>query len=354
MRWIMGHRGPPALAPTEAIQRELGCVPVCALVAARRCRAFLKYRTLGTWIGELVRHPSPTNAGRAWVAQTHWWVHTFLKDNIEVNRKELSQTVYPRNLSALARTHVIIQEQGIALTKVATSRSFNDANYQLLENSHLWLPALGKGLLLLRQFRTNSYWTYQRLNKARLERSPNCPYCPGTCEDEAHILCVCAKWAPLRDIYLPGVRLDVAQKGEQVVKIELLGGEGRVARWQQSPEDHLAAAEAADVILTDPTQVGAGYMLNRTWGQFSVYRVAAFLFWVDRERLKIASTHGAHGRPTFFEDIKPEGEEEHDPTGLLEESLHAVPPPVCLTKHHRGAGDTKHGITGSEISAQEH
>ena len=60
-----------------AVYRELHCPPVAAMALAARCRAFLKYGELKTWIATLMAHGPPVGLAKgSWVISTKRLVAT--------------------------------------------------------------------------------------------------------------------------------------------------------------------------------------------------------------------------------------------------------------------------------------
>jgi hypothetical protein len=77
LRLLVGCGLDSKLPAMFAVYRELDCPPVAAMALAARCRAFLKYGELKTWIATLMAHGPPVGLAKgSWVISTKRLVAT--------------------------------------------------------------------------------------------------------------------------------------------------------------------------------------------------------------------------------------------------------------------------------------
>jgi len=226
-RIMVAGSGAVNFTPITQLQLEMGVPFVCVTAALRRLRAFTKFRSLATWISNLVVTPLRSKK-RSWVTQTEWWL----------NCQHLSYSVGRSAADGGAAFVEHAAAMSVELADSLTSREITNAvkmcpslqRYLQAEYIPLgrlpWNPALGRGCQLLIKFRIGAYWNYEKLARAQLV-SPRflhwCPFCKrDTAESLTHILLQCEAWAESRQAILGRELVTCAnhlrsvQEGEQL------------------------------------------------------------------------------------------------------------------------------------------
>jgi hypothetical protein len=211
LRMLMGARMGSKGPVMSAVWRELACPPVAASALARRCRAFMKFGSLATWVATLVTHHKLARNARkgSWVLSSA----TLMTRN-EVERLELPSGQLEPLQSVVDRTRLTAWERlesGTPSRPTAKATTFYNkydlAGTRLSRSGFVWLPAYGRELAFLLRARVGGIMTGNRLRHLRGEggaadaapADPNkCEYCGGPAETLSHMIVDCPRWAGLR------------------------------------------------------------------------------------------------------------------------------------------------------------
>ncbi len=111
LRLLVGCGMATSMPSMFAVFRELSCAPVAASALAARCRAFLKYPDLSTWIATLIVRPPPRDVCTGtWVTPTQ--------------RLAAKCEAKPRILSKASRVHEVGQCDRLELLQAVVYRVF--------------------------------------------------------------------------------------------------------------------------------------------------------------------------------------------------------------------------------------
>jgi hypothetical protein len=233
--------GPWKTLPTYALWREFGVLPVCALAAGRRVRAFLKCYELSTWVHELVAEPFRTRRW-TWVTGVGRWTlqqcprHSAYAKELWAQWKSWP----PSTAKKLVEASITQREHTLRLTGHRSRPEmtwYSDGDYRktsLIRPQVAYSHVLNPGIALLIRFRMGAIATVEvllRMEKLPIAWEGRCPCCGAAItEDIPHILLECLRFEPQREKYLSAMlqQLAVVDPGDQFDRRQqsfmLLGG----------------------------------------------------------------------------------------------------------------------------------
>jgi hypothetical protein len=317
LRLLVGCGMASSMPSMFAVFRELSCAPVAASALAARCRAFLKYPDLSTWIATLIVRPPPRDVcAGTWVTPTQ--------------RLAAKCEAKPRILSKASRVHGVGQCDRLELLEAVVYRVFaaewascEDANKSvtargyregafvktsMAAHSEFWLPTAGSSMVHLLRARVGAFVTDSRavhFGSGGAADGGVCRFCDsGDVESLSHVLVRCSKWDPLRRSLLHGllregvellsavhVPASLRASSENLTTL-LLGGAVsgvRLSAWASPPdgasgvlEDDAASAAVSDDLSAVSTMSGVSSASGAVPGDFcfqlqGCYAVARFL-----------------------------------------------------------------------------
>jgi hypothetical protein len=208
---------------TYALWQEFGVLPICALAAGRRIRAFLKCFALSTWVHELVSEPFRTRRW-TWVTGVGRWTLRQCPQHSEYVREFWNQWMNwePSTAKRLVEAAIAKREYSIRLTGYRSRPEttwYSDGDYRktpLTRPNVAYCPVLNPGIALLIRARMGAIATVEVL--LRMEKlSPmawegRCPCCRATItEDIPHILLECPRYDPQRRKYLSALLRQITE-----------------------------------------------------------------------------------------------------------------------------------------------
>lgn len=198
----MGYSMNSNVLPLDVVMEELSILPIEAIAAFSRTRAFLKYPTLKTWIRTLIDYPLRYRK-RMWVNTSLTWLKTYASGEIDFTNpkgsaSKISEIVFSRRVKK-------------SLIKKTSARIWYD-NGNFAKSKHWFFTKtasdaqLARGVLLIARCRTRTFWTTRLLAKCKLISDfylNNCPFCKGEVKESIeHLLIECPNWGGLRKEYL--------------------------------------------------------------------------------------------------------------------------------------------------------
>ena len=273
LRVLVGCRMSSSLPASFALYRELNCPPVHVMALQRRCRAFLKYPTLKTWISDLIHNCRGLKTTGSWVAATKT-----LMTKKNANPQQVmpesgpapTEPVLESHRAAIARAGKYEWERlESAKTVAATARQYLAGDFKatsLASADAMWPVQRGMDLTHLTKARVGAYVTGSRMRHWSPDHSGACAFCDsGEREDLPHLLLHCDKWDRLREALLePWIdkaqellkdnESDVDTLDADTVTL-LLGGRvagGRLSNWIGSgnKKDDTESASGSDSVTT--------------------------------------------------------------------------------------------------------
>jgi exonuclease III len=202
-----------SITSSSALGLEFDVAPLAATTSAARTRGFLKYRSLRTYIADLVASP-PTTRNWTWVSGSRRWLQRYCATALQV--QPICDAV-----DSVKNIITTKHQQGSTVAE-RYMRWRLDQSRQYLKEVHRF-PSDCKGLLWLTRLRVNAFWSARAFQKIRWlpeEYDSLCPFCNlhGSGETIEHFLATCSKWHAERRLYL-GHLLDMGASF-----INLLGG----------------------------------------------------------------------------------------------------------------------------------
>jgi hypothetical protein len=204
IRLCVGASMTASWVPIEPLMSELGIEPIHVTASKRRARAFLKYRSMNSWISQMINNPARQRK-RTWVSLTKAWMkglHARDEDGVMVAEPS----------SELVCTEML---KGIA-EKMREKGSWGGKLYQRwgLQRTNKWYKVAWKypqwswGAIMLLRCRLNCYWDAAKLARAKIidaAYGSMCPMCgdAGRAETVEHILLECSKWDNYRSDIQP-------------------------------------------------------------------------------------------------------------------------------------------------------
>ncbi len=201
-----------------AVYRELHCPPVAAMALAARCRAFLKYGELKTWIATLMPVADGPPVGLAkgsWVASTKRLVATHqaarrlvLVVGPRVQKRQRLELLEDAVHRVLAAEWAVLE----AANKAAAARAYMEGLFVLVNTSlsrlgFSWVPIAGSSMVHLLRARVGAFVTDVRASHFQgfadsdvdgVCRFKFCGSARGEKESLPHVLVRCPRWEPLR------------------------------------------------------------------------------------------------------------------------------------------------------------
>jgi exonuclease III len=304
LRWILNFKGPETLISVGAMHAELGLDPVRSQIATRRARAYIKFPTLDTWVGTLMRFPlrlRPKN----WLTNTELWLNRNLK--AAVGRSSTpGENRFNENVNGESIQRV--RDYSCNSTRaiwIKSAPSLDDYYASAFAPIHKvpCAPYFGSGVLLVMLLRGNGYWLTPNLAKCKsfAKLAGNiCPFCNGGTESASHLMLHCRKWKRLRRKYLGGLIVEsrnavlriFGADGENYVEVDrlvvvlLLGGRVRGANLPNwLPSEAISVRDA----ITNFTDGDVDEV--PLWQKCGLFRVAGFLKGVDSRRAQLFKEH---------------------------------------------------------------
>jgi exonuclease III len=302
LRMLAGCKASSTLPALAALYREFKCPPVAASALARRCRAFLKYGGLSTWIAVLVMNRNLCGTARksSWVCGSAALVtkHDVAPLGTEASSAEALQVAVKLTKARMWDT----LEQGTPACPLVTSARPHIEGFmaltRLCRRGFVWLAPYGADLTHLLRARVGAYATGTRDRYIRAAAgvlsAPGrnvCEFCDcRRPETLSHLLVTCKRWQTLRRRLLGSLivqameRLECTAPGRispQAVATLLLGGAVsgiRLHGWDYVRElaDDTASCVSDDISLGDVSSVSDGSPVARTVNK-GAYMVAEFL-----------------------------------------------------------------------------
>ena len=189
LKWILaGAVSKGTIVAAAALRAELGLPSLYAIVSGRRARAWVKYRSLKTWISILVNNPYRKRKA-TWVTGTSRWL----------KRVGVDEATLAGSPSWASRRVVdLVWEKENANNKTAGLSHYMKWNFGLTRSyliRSLKHPDLTLGVRWLTRMRTLGVWMGPRAAKARLIPEmfrTVCPSCRAEiAEDIQHVLLDC-------------------------------------------------------------------------------------------------------------------------------------------------------------------
>jgi len=202
----------PGKAARSAMAWELGIVPICLRVAARRTRLYLKWKQEDSSIDKSNRLPRRLLASEKAV-QTHqwsWFRHTRLmatwigipEDHLVIRQGGNS----PVDIGARMRDSSLEFYRKWASSKPAATRillgKLHEEEQGLFLAEYLRYSTNGRATRVLTMVRLGALYLNDRVHKFAPERTMFCPNCPGMCKETLeHFLVECPALESFRDLW---------------------------------------------------------------------------------------------------------------------------------------------------------
>jgi exonuclease III len=192
LQWILkGNRARGKNMGSTIMGLELGIAPLYTLFTRSRVRAWTKFKTLKTWIANLMEEPFKHRSS-TWITGISKWLKRF---QVGINREGETSSGLTKTVSKFTWSKILNKDSSLSLSQ------YRDKNFEdTREFIKLALPFtdLCKGIQWLVRLRTWTIWTGPRAANAGLI-SPywkkNCPSCKETIqEDIPHILLECKRF----------------------------------------------------------------------------------------------------------------------------------------------------------------
>lgn len=279
LRLLVGCGLDSKLPAMFAVYRELSCPPVAAAALASRCRAFLKYSGLQTWIATLIARGPPVG-----LAKGSWVLSTKRLVSIHKAAQRLVPTVGSKGekrqrLELLEdAVHRVLAAEWVALegaNKAAAARAYMEGQFVDTSLSRIgfsWVSIAGSSMVHLLRARVGAFVTDVRATHfADSDVDGVCRFCEsGEKESLPHVLVQCPRWDPLRrgllySLLREGVELlhahDPAIRASSVhLATLLLGGAVsgvRLTSWDRLPPGAALVDDAMSVASDDLSVVSS-------------------------------------------------------------------------------------------------
>jgi exonuclease III len=281
LKWALaGTISKGTVVAAAALRAEFSLAPLHAAMSARRTRAWVKARSLKTWLSILVDHPL-RHRKTTWVSGTSRWLKRIGALNIIENHD-------PKRSARIVEDMVWRKENEHDRTGgLAFYQQWDFHATRSYVHLSLDRPDLARGIRWLTRMRTRGIWTGPRAAKAKLV-SPMflevCPSCQKTVkEDIPHILLDCAAGEDLRQRWIRPL-----------------------AEWVVGVHSALGREELAATLLggqvggVPPSRIWLGVDTQISWGGTAPFlRVAEFLQEeMPRRMKKLWASHGTQS-PTL-------------------------------------------------------
>ena len=305
LRLLVGCGLDSKLPAMAAVCRELSCPPVVASALAARCRAFLKYSGLQTWIATLIARGPPKELTKgSWVHATKRLVAIYqatprMLQSVDAKGKkcvrlELLEDAVHRVLAAKWAAFEVA-------SKAAAARAYMEGQFEdtsLSRASFSWIPIAGSSMVHLLRARVGAFVTDVRAaHFADSVVDGVCRFCDsGEKESLSHVLVGCPRWGPLRSgLLYPLLRdgVHLLHSHAPTIRVSsanlatlLLGGAVsgvRFTSWNQLPPGSAQSDDAMSVVSDDLSVVSTASQVSQNGPQEFLfqkqgcYAVARFL-----------------------------------------------------------------------------
>jgi exonuclease III len=225
MNWMLGTGGTGRTAAAQVMGQELGIPSVASLFAQRRTRAFGKYRTLRTWIADLLMCPFRKKGIFPWGKLSQYWLKRYgLQDQfpdytgaIDMANAIISPGSRIRGLKSVTDKFSNITFEKIWARDIArthrcdvygsvSGRFYSTSNFAATQSylaDSIRYARTAAGITWMARFRTCNVMLMPQLVGAKKVNNIYRDYCPccqsfATRETYAHILLRCPTWAEHR------------------------------------------------------------------------------------------------------------------------------------------------------------
>ena len=235
MEMIMGTRN----MPRECLWKECGIISMRATCNKARVRAYYKYGSLKTWMGDLMSTKTKMYVDKGhqqtWVTGTESYLNRLRKDvegmegvgtsctepNSRTQTGVNPSIVAQKVCEAIALKDTMINtrvNRGEIISESVAFRYIQCQYVNMYEDGvYAWIPFYGPGLIMISQFRGQAFYTARKawtisigktLVDGRIQvpasYETRCPFCrtKTRCETESHIITRCVAWEELRTKHL--------------------------------------------------------------------------------------------------------------------------------------------------------